>query len=342
MASVVCHSPQSRHQANTGPCDLAPCLAFPALCPITLSPFRAHYNPMPSLPKRLSLQALREQVALWNGPTAKRWVDQQQMLDRMYAPLEAEALARAGVRPAERAIDVGCGCGASSLELARRVGPFGRVLGLDVSHPMLLRAQRRCRRTPWVSLVQADAATFPLRPVWDLIYSRFGVPFFVSPEQGFANLHRALRPGGRICFITWRRRAENPWYAVPFEAGAKVLGRSPVVPSGGPGAFALASRQTIRSVLSGVGFCNVETKPVDLPLVLPGLTAATEFAWTAVVKNMFADAERRTRGLAVAAMRTALRPYAAGAKVALPAGVWIVSANVPTIRSPHERTRARR
>src|SRR5262245_10542724 len=123
----------------------------------------------------------REQLEHWNGPGAKRWVDQQERLDRVLGPLGGFAVERAAPAPGERVIDVGCGCGASTLELAERVGPSGSALGVDISGPMLARASERARALPWAQFVEADASSHSFRGDADLLFSRFGVMFFADP-----------------------------------------------------------------------------------------------------------------------------------------------------------------
>src|SRR5205085_7165358 len=142
----------------------------------------------------------RAQIEYWNGPAAARWVNEQERLDRVLAPIDELGVTRAAPMRGERVIEIGCGCGASTLRLAERVGQSGSVLGADVSKSVLERARERTRSIDWVDFLEADAAQCTFAGDADLLYSRFGVMFFAEPEAAFANLRRALRRTGRLCF----------------------------------------------------------------------------------------------------------------------------------------------
>src|SRR5919202_367006 len=163
-----------------------------------------------------------EQIEYWNGTAADTWVAQQERLDRQLDPLGRAALRVLAPRPGEHVLDVGCGSGQTTLQLADAVGPDGRVVGVDVSSQLLAAARRRPRPAN-VAFEQADAQTYAFERPFDAIYSRFGVMFFADPVAAFANLRRALKPGGRMAFVCWREEAANPMMTVPMAAAAKHL-----------------------------------------------------------------------------------------------------------------------
>src|SRR5262245_44830547 len=167
---------------------------------------------------------------------------------------------RAAIRLGERVLDVGCGCGDTTLELARRVGREGSVVGIDVSTPMLERALESVRAAEFANVVlwNADAQMHTLPPAaFDLVYSRFGVMFFVDPAQAFTNLGRALRPGGRVSFVCWQALELNPWMAVPMAAAAREITFAARPGPEAPGPFSFADPDRVRRVLGKAGLADV-------------------------------------------------------------------------------------
>src|SRR5438094_4840159 len=140
-----------------------------------------------------------EQIAEWNGALGQRWAALQQEIDRVVVPFGDAALKAAAPQPGERAIDIGCGCGDTAIEIARRVGAAGAVLGIDVSQPMLAVARSRGALANCAHLTfrEGDASEAGLPANSDLPFSRFGVMFFSQPSPAFNHLRKSLRTGGR-------------------------------------------------------------------------------------------------------------------------------------------------
>lgn len=273
------------------------------------------------------------EIDQWNGPRGARWVTQQVRLDRVLAPLDAQGLATAEPASGERVIEVGCGCGASTLALADRVGPSGSVLGVDISGPMLAVARTRTRSRPWVALREGDAARVTLSGKdgqADLLYSRLGVMFFDDPAAAFTNLRRALRPGGRLAFVCWRSAAENPWHTVPFEAAREAAGVAVAPdPPGAPGPFAFADSEHVLGILKHAGFRDAAVQPCDLQLELSaqGLEEAVAFALEAgPASRLLADASTATAERVRAAVEGVLARRLSGQSVKMAAAVSLVRA----------------
>ena len=142
-----------------------------------------------------------EQATYWNA-RGEHWVAHQPAIDARLAPVGEALFARAAPCPGERALDVGCGTGTTTLELAARVGASGEVLGVDISAPMLAVARQRCAERGYqhVRLLHADAQSDRFEAAaYDLLLSRFGVMFFSDPVAAFTNLMQrapARRPAG--------------------------------------------------------------------------------------------------------------------------------------------------
>jgi len=207
-----------------------------------------------------------EQIRFWNEQAGPQWVAGADRLDALLSHLGEIAMERARLPAGARVLDVGCGCGDTSLTLARRVGPAGRVLGIDISGVMLERARERAHAAAvsHVAFTQADAQThtFP-RAEFDAVFSRFGVMFFADPTAAFANLGGALRAGGQVTFVCWRPLAENPWILVPLMAAAAHVTLPPPPAPGTPGPFSLGDADRVRDILQQAGFVEVVCESLD-------------------------------------------------------------------------------
>ncbi|MBD0271483.1 MAG: methyltransferase domain-containing protein [Acetobacteraceae bacterium] len=276
------------------------------------------------------------QVAYWNSPVSAGWLAEQERFDALFAPLTEAALDLAAPLPGERAVDVGCGCGATVLTLARRVGPGGGVLGLDVSERLVGRARERIAEAGLGAVARvelADAALRPFAPEADLLFSRFGVMFFADPVAAFANLRRASRPdGGRMVFAAWRPLAENPWFSIPLRAArARVALPEEAPPEpGAPGPFAFDDAERVRGILDAAGWRGVEIVPHDTVLRLAGPGQVEEAARGAArvgpLARALAGAGEEVRRAAETAAAEALRPFDGPEGVSMPGAVWFVSA----------------
>ena len=231
----------------------------------------------------------------------------------------------------ERVLDIGCGCGATTIELGRRVGPTGYVLGVDVSAPMLGRARERAPADLPLEFVLADATVHSFEPGRsDLLFSRFGVMFFADPVLSFANMRKALRSGGRLAFACWREPRQNPWMMVALQEAYKHVPRLPEMGPEDPGPFAFASEQRVRRILSEAGFSSIVMEACDLSLdvaVGRGLEAAVSGALeVGPVSRALEGQPPEVMAAVASAIRTAYAPLAKGDSIPLGAAVWIVSA----------------
>jgi SAM-dependent methyltransferase len=270
-----------------------------------------------------------DQIAYWNGPGGAQWVAQQAHTDAQLSPITNAVLAAAGARPGERILDIGCGCGTTTMLLADIAG---HVTGLDVSAPMLGWARKRGGGRTNIDWVLADAATHAFAPAsFDLLFSRFGVMFFGDPVAAFANLHTALKPGGRMVFVCWRPFDENPWMRVPLHAAYEHIPRLPKPGADDPGPFAFADRDRVTRILTDAGWAAPKFTPVDVLLDLGaggGLDRAVEQACNiGAASRALREAPAELRPAAIAAIRAALVPFEKGETVALGGAVWVVCAN---------------
>jgi SAM-dependent methyltransferase len=264
----------------------------------------------------------------WGGEVATRWLAFELDHDRVNRPFGMVALGRARPALGERVIDVGCGCGDTSLALGEAVGPGGHVLGVDVSAPLLARARQRATALPHVQFLEADAQTGSLTPNRDLIFSRFGVMFFSDPAAAFRNLAGALRPQGRLVFVCWRRFEENPWLHLPFSVVREVLPGAPVPPARGPSPFALADQEHLGNLLKGAGLDSIEIERLDQQMLLGrDLPSATRFAMhTGPAGRGLSGADQATLWNVHQRIRAALAEHVHPDGVSLAGSAWIVTA----------------
>jgi SAM-dependent methyltransferase len=271
------------------------------------------------------------QAERWNtGDGVAHWVDNQDRYDRMNAPFAAMILDAAGLSPGTDVLDVGCGCGGTTLAAARLVAP-GQAVGLDLSRPMLSRARAGAQAAGLgnAEFRHGDAQVHPLEPArFGAVLSRFGVMFFADPVAAFANIRAATRPGGRLVFVCWQPLAANQWLLVPRAALAEHVPPAGFGTDDGPGMFAFADPDRIRQVLAGAGWRDIEITAEQVPILVGGggsVEDAVEFLRTGSMgRAMLAGADAGTTARALASVRATLAQYADAEGVRLGAAVWLV------------------
>lgn len=273
-----------------------------------------------------------EQVRYWNETAAPKWIAWQEVLDAQLESLGRRTMDAVRIATGDRVLDVGCGCGATTREIARRVAPGGRVVGVDVSAPMLERAAELTRAAGLadVRFEHGDAQTHRFEPgAFDVLFSRFGVMFFADPVAAFRNLRGALRPGGRLGFICWQAIWENPWVTVPLGAAAQHVQLPPPPEPGAPGPFAFADADRVRGILTDAGFQDVAFADVRETLSVGDgdLDRAVDFLANALgpTSAVLREADPAVKPRVMAAMRDAMAPFVDGGRVCMPSAAWIVT-----------------
>jgi ubiquinone/menaquinone biosynthesis C-methylase UbiE len=272
-----------------------------------------------------------DQIAYWNGPAGQRWSDRQDAQDILLAEVLQILIERAQPKPGERVLDVGCGCGSSTIALAQRLAPSGSVMGIDISSPMLSRARQRAPKQLPLEFVLADATVFPFHAAsFDLLVSRFGVMFFAEPAVSFANLRKALKPTGRLAFACWREPRENPWMMAPLQGVYRHVPKLPPLGPEDPGPFSFASEERVHRILREAGFSSVAMEPCNLTLDIAighGFEAAVDAAMQVGPANRALEGQPpEVRVAARESVREILKPFARGDSVPLAGAIWIVTA----------------
>ena len=238
-------------------------------------------------------------------------------------------LARMAIEPGMRVMDVGCGWGDTAIELARRVGPQGEVLGLDCTDVFLQAARADAARANVanVRFVAADVQTYRFDGPYDACFSRFGMMFFASPVAAMRNVRSALKPGATLMFITWRALADNAFLGMPKTVVSRFL-----PPPGddaqtcGPGPFSMANPDVVSAQLKAAGFVDYSFERIDGPVMIGrDVDQAVEFQLALgpageIFREAGALAEARREEI-VDALKTELSRHAR------PDGVWMDSSS---------------
>ena len=271
-----------------------------------------------------------DQYTSWNGEGGERWVDSADRRDAVLAPVAEALLARADPRPGERVLDLGCGCGVTTIAAAQAVTPSGAATGVDLSAPMLQVAGDRAAALglDHAVFLQADVQAATLPTDHDLVIGRFGTMFYADPVVAFSNVARSMTPGGRLCVATWRPLLDNDWIVVP----GGVLLRFGAMPDAGPGPgmFAQSEPARVTEVLDASGFESIELTSVDVELhvgadVADAVAYVTESGPARAVLDTVPEADRPE---ALAALADALADHERSDGVHLGASTWLVHAKV--------------
>ena len=278
-------------------------------------------------------RANAQMTEYWNGTAGDKWVRLETILDDQLRPFGDAVLAAARLRSGERVLDIGCGCGATTLDAARAVGAEGRATGVDLSRAMLARAALRARteKLPQARFECADAQVQPFEPgSADAIVSRFGVMFFDDPKAAFANIARAMKRGGRLAFVCWQGFQMNPWMAVPTMAAMQFVTVQPPTDPYAPGPMAFADAERVRSILAAAGWSSIDVMPLELEVAIAGgapLADAVGFMMEmGPAAVALREADDATRERARGAIADALSRYATPSGVRMGSAAWVFTA----------------
>jgi SAM-dependent methyltransferase len=270
------------------------------------------------------------QLDAWDGDEGRFWAAHADYFDRAIPDYHRDLLSAAAIRPTDQILDVGCGTGQATRDAARSA-PAGAALGVDLSSQMLDVARLRAADEGLtnVRFEQADAQIHAFDDEsFDRVLSRTGAMFFGDPAAAFANLHRALRPGGRLVLLTWQSLAENEWLG-EFMAALSAGREMPAPPPGAPGPFSLADPDRVRTVLGAAGFADI---------AIDGLSAAMWFGTDAddafqfvlgLLGWMLEGVDATGRAQAVDALHQTLTDHATGDGVVYDSAAWIIEATRP-------------
>ena len=273
-----------------------------------------------------------EQAAFWNE-LAPGWLRGEQHSEQVAGPFGSLAIERLELSPGQRVLDVGCGSGPTTVEIARMVEPGGEVVGADISATLVAAARQRAEEAEVLNatFVTADVQTDDVGDdAFDAVFSRFGMMFFSDPELAFGRIRRAMRRGGKLVFACWQDLFSNEWMFVPGSAVITVTGVLPPMPGPGePGPFSLAESGLAAALLGRAGFTDIAADPVSMTLALPESDVASLAELSQLVgpvREALRGADDPTRRRIIDAVDDALQAKVADGVLRLSASAYIISA----------------
>jgi SAM-dependent methyltransferase len=273
-----------------------------------------------------------EQLEYWNGPVGERWAGLQEKIDENLKDITGALFRFAALKEGERVLDLGCGCGTTSFMAESIVGERGRVIGIDISSPMLEVARERAKKlNSRVTFIEADAAVHRFGTFrFDVVLSRFGTMFFEDPVMGFTNVRHALAEGGRIAFVCWREMKENDWANVPYQAALPLLAPQEPADPLAPGPFAFADAGRVKTILARSGLKDVVIEKLDSKMYMGSTAkaAAEEAMNIGPLARAARELPEETRAKILGVVEKAYRPFESRDGVAPPAACWLVRGHV--------------
>jgi SAM-dependent methyltransferase len=286
----------------------------------------------------MAISANDEAIEAWDGVLFDRFAQFRDVILPGLGIHSDRALDRN--RPAEggRVLDLGCGFGDTTRQLADVVGPDGEALGVDAA-PRFIEAARAEAEQAGVANVRfeiADVQSASFDERFDYAFSRCGTMFFANPVAALRNVREALAPGGRLCMVVWRRKLDNPWLQRAEVAVEQWVteDEDSDEPTCGPGPFSMANADTTSDILLNAGFADTAFDRSDAPMLLGAdIDAATAYVMAlgpaAEVIRLAGDDAERLRPEITAAIRAVLAEFETADGVYAPVSTWIVTARVP-------------
>tara|TARA_B110000495_G_scaffold175513_1_gene166354 strand:+ start:212 stop:1057 length:846 start_codon:yes stop_codon:yes gene_type:complete len=201
-----------------------------------------------------------EQKDYWTNSAGKLWVKDKVEKDNMLEPLGNYALSKFNIIEGMNVLDIGCGTGITTTQIAKKINNIGYVSGLDFSETMINEAIKYSEKLGIknINFAVKDIQNDELKILeYDAAFSRFGVMFFSNPIMAFKNIYSALKKNGILTFICWQSQKENPWYNSGLEIVKKYID-VPLPKENSPGPFAYADKSYIHNILTNSGYKDIE------------------------------------------------------------------------------------
>ena len=275
----------------------------------------------------------KNQKDFWSGKGGDIWVERQNAMDTMLSPLGEAALNKLNFNEEENVLDIGCGCGHTTLNIAKRIGPSGNVTGLDISEPMLKRAKESAVEMSITntSFKCVDVQTEDLGDqIYSAAFSRFGVMFFEDSIVAFKNINKSLISGGCLSFVCWQSPAVNPWQSLFIQEIKKFLDL-PSPPPRSPGPFAFMESEYVSSILEESKFQDITIEGHEAEVnMFSGRSLSDSvkdyISINPVVTQMLKESSENQIAEIVNSGIEAFSPYYSEKGLIFPSATWLVTA----------------
>ena len=274
----------------------------------------------------------KNQRDFWSGKGGDIWVERQNAMDTMLSPLGEAALNKLNLNEGENVLDIGCGCGHTTLNIAKRISPDGQVSGLDISEPMLKRAKESANEMSIsnASFNCVDVQTDDIgEEVYSAAFSRFGVMFFEDPIAAFHNINKSLITGASLSFVCWQSPALNPWQSLFIEAVKKYVDL-PSPPPRSPSPFAFMESEYVSSILEESNFQNIMIEGHEAEVnMFSGRSLSDSvkdyISINPVVSGMLKDSTEQEKTEIINSAIEAFSPYYSAKGLMFPSATWLVT-----------------
>jgi len=269
----------------------------------------------------------------WNGTGALKWLRFQDRMEKNLTPYGHEVMSAAMISTGDFVLDIGCGCGDTSFQMARRVKDNGHVYGVDISVPFVTEATKRkaLASAQNTTFLCGDAQVYPFETaVFDVVFSRFGGMFFDDPVQAYGNVRRGMKNNGRLAFICWRPAKDNEWISLSLDVVANHISLPEPLGPEDPGPMSFGDENRVLQILTKAGFSNIQIEASNTPFTVgTNVDEAVEFltqlgpAGGAIFQS---GTDEASKTHIAADLRKALEPFLTERGVVLGAATWIVTA----------------
>ena len=274
----------------------------------------------------------KNQRDFWSGKGGDIWVERQNAMDTMLSPLGEAALNKLNLNEGENVLDIGCGCGNTTLNIAKRISPDGQVTGLDISKPMLKRAKESANEMSIsnASFNCVDVQTDDIgEEVYSAAFSRFGVMFFEDPIAAFHNINKSLITGASLSFVCWQSPALNPWQSLFIEAVKKYVDL-PSPPPRSPSPFAFMESEYVSSILEESNFQNIMIEGHEAEVNMFSERSLSDsvkdyISINPVVSGMLKDSTEQEKTEIINSAIEAFSPYYSAKGLMFPSATWLVT-----------------